>query len=75
MLSLIGQKVDAWQLARDVFCFPVDMGACEKLIAEQTEGMTRDELAKYAAGILFGLLSLKQDILNTKLFGKKDVRF
>ncbi len=75
MKSFVGLKVDAWELAQDVFYNPVDLGACEKLIAEQTEGMSREELEKYAAGILFGFISLKQDILNTQLFGKRRPRF
>lgn len=66
-----GYRVDGIELARNVFCSPIDMGMCEKLIAEQTEGMSREELEKYAAEILLGLLCLKQEVVNATLFGKK----
>ena len=67
----IGYKVDGIELARTMLCCPIDMGACERLVAEQTEGMSREELEKYTAEILLGLLCLKQEVVNTALFGKK----
>ena len=67
----IGYKIHGAMLAREVFCRPVDLGVCEKLIAEQTEGMSREELEKYAADILLGLLCLKQEVVNKRLFGEK----
>ncbi len=71
MKSLIGYKVRGTELASQVFNKTAGIESCRSLIEEQTEGMSRDEVVAYATDLLFGILCIKQDIIDAKLFGEK----
>ena len=51
-----------------------DMDFCRRIAEKKTEGKAREELVDLIAGVLFGIASFRQTVVNTHLFGSPDAR-
>lgn len=74
MKSVLYQKISGCLLADEVFCNTIYGASCRDVLEEQTEGMSRDELFEYFVDFLEGIRSVKQNVVNIKLFGKANPR-